>query len=261
MVFELIVAMTEVFNSPTVERVIFQITFPSYFGIESKIGDFQLKIMNKFPNSKLLTKQSIIFAQGVDPIEKDTSGVGSSKIWQFLDEEEDIILNIAADSLDITSKRHKTYNNAGVSEEERFRETISFVVDEFLSVIQLTVINRIGFRYLDSKCPLPDVMSNESFSEYYNTSFDLDNLQIDDINKVVNLLSQIVILKPNDVQIKFKENLIHKDSSWSYNLDFDGSKSKIDPAEYLRHLDDIHEQTDLCYNGVIKEPVYSIMRQ
>ena len=49
--------MPEIFSNPTVKKVIFQIRFPNLFFIENKIGDFQLKIMGMFPESKLIFRR------------------------------------------------------------------------------------------------------------------------------------------------------------------------------------------------------------
>jgi len=43
--------INEVFPNPTVKQVIFQIRFPNLFYLESKIGEYQLKIMQRFPES------------------------------------------------------------------------------------------------------------------------------------------------------------------------------------------------------------------
>ena len=43
----------EIFPFPTVKHVIFQIKYPNLFYLENRIGDFQMKIINEFPDSKL----------------------------------------------------------------------------------------------------------------------------------------------------------------------------------------------------------------
>ena len=55
-------AIDEMFPNPTVKQVIFQITFPNLFYIENKIGAFQLKIMKEFPQSTLLFRRQVLFA-------------------------------------------------------------------------------------------------------------------------------------------------------------------------------------------------------
>ena len=55
-------AIDEVFQNPTVKQVIFQIRFPNLFYMESRIGDYQLKIMNDFPESSLLHRRGVLIA-------------------------------------------------------------------------------------------------------------------------------------------------------------------------------------------------------
>lgn len=249
----------EVFNSPTVKQVIFQIVFPNYFGMENKVGDFQLRIMDRFPKSTLLYKQQFILTQSIVKPDK-SSPSATIKIWQFSSELDDIILNLTTDALDISSTKHKTYNNNGVPQQDRFREIISFVVGRFLDIIPLTLINRMGLRYIDSNCPLPNPLNKQSFLDFYNTSINLNNLKIEDIGVVTNLKSEIDFHALNNVKVKYQEQLIRNNDNWEYGLDFDGTVSGLNPAIYLQKLDEIHEQILLSYENVIRDPVYQIMR-
>jgi hypothetical protein len=61
--------LAEVFRNPTVKQVAFEIKFPNLFFIESKIGDLQMIIMDKFPESALLFQRQIMFAVGTENIE------------------------------------------------------------------------------------------------------------------------------------------------------------------------------------------------
>ena len=54
--------INEIFPHPTVKRVVFQIRFPNLFYIENKIGDFQMKIMKEFPQSALIFRKQVVFA-------------------------------------------------------------------------------------------------------------------------------------------------------------------------------------------------------
>lgn len=253
-------AIEEVFAKPTVVQVIFEIKFPNFFSIESKIGDFQLAIMSKFPKSKLLFKQQFGFIQSVQlikPPDSDGDSQTVNKIWQFKNEEEDITINVTSGSLDISSNKHKTYNNSGVSIEERFRETIDFVSGGFLKVVPLQKISRIGLRYID-KCPLPQNFSMEDFYQYYNSSIKFDSIDINNVDQIETYTSDILINRPNNIRIKRVEILTP--SGPEYILDFDGMSFNINSSEYLKCLDDIHKEISHFYEISIKEPVYSYMR-
>lgn len=254
-------AINEVFAKPTVIQVIFEIKFPNYFSIESKIGDIQLQIMSKFPKSKLLFKQQFAFLQSIQiPKTQDSESEAQTinKIWQFKNEEEDITVNITSGSLDISSNRHKTYNNPNVSEDEKFRETISFVVNGFLKIIPLLKISRIGLRYID-KCPLPNDLTIETFSQYYNTSIDFEKVKINKISMIESLHSEILINRANNVRVKRVE--IFSPSIPEYILDIDGMALGINSGEYLNCLDKIHDEISFCFENSLNEPVFEIMRK
>ena len=106
--------INEVFPRPTVKTVIFQIRYPNLFYIENKIGELQIKIMDRFPESALLFLRQVLLADiGPEVKEEDRPKLDEmmgTKIWQFTSPLE-YKLNVQANSLDITSKIHKTYNN------------------------------------------------------------------------------------------------------------------------------------------------------
>lgn len=123
--------ITEVFPNPTVKQVIFQIRYANLFYIENKIADLQYKVMKEFPESGLLLRRQIVFADvGPDQSLSDIKGDDSlsKKIWQFRSKK-GFTLNIVSDSMDITSEFHKTYDLDGG---EKFRDIIKFVLDAFL---------------------------------------------------------------------------------------------------------------------------------
>ena len=249
-------AITEVYKNPTVKQVIFQILFPNFFSMESKIGDYQIKIMEKFPISALLISNQFLLAQGpgiVIPTDKD-QGFPTKKIWQFKTQEEDVILNITSDSLDITSLKHKTYNNS--TSASKFRDTIEFVVDIFLKLIPLIKITKVGLRYLDD-CPLPPELSITSFNQYYNSSINFYHIK--DI-KTVDLLVFNSTIKESGMTIIYRETLAKVADKHKYELDFDGQLNDIAASDYLVCADKIHQNIADWYENVIKEPVIKIMQ-
>src|SRR4030042_6390785 len=158
---------TEVFLNPTVKQVVFQIRYPNLFFIENKIGDFQLKVMSKFPNTSLMFRRQFLLANlgpkaNLDDIPQENLEGGNTKIWQFKSED-DIELNVLADSLDISSTSYKTYDN--INHDKRFRDIINFVVDAFIEITNVPVFNRMGLRYID-ECPLFE-KTNTKLSESF----------------------------------------------------------------------------------------------
>ena len=177
-------AITEVFPNPTVKHVIFQIRYPNLFFLESKIGDIQLTIMEKFPHSQLLIRRHFFIGEldashKTEEVAKESNVDAVKKIWQFTSDD-GVTLNILQDSLDINSTTHKTYNNP--SEALKFRDIIKFVLDAFLRQTQLQIISRIGLRYID-ECPVPN-KTNEIFQQYYNTSFPISRFPIENASEM-----------------------------------------------------------------------------
>lgn len=247
----------EVFPNPTVRAVHFEIRFPNLFFIESKIGDFQLSIMEKFPQSKLALRRQVVFADvGPDAkleqlpqvIEDDRRG----KVWQFLSGT-GVAVNVTTSSLGIYSSQHKTYNNP--SGEARFRDTIEHVISNFLRVSALPVIERLGLRYID-ECPLPE-KTNAVLQEYYNTAFPVSRFAIED----AEIMQFMALVKRNGFSLQYMEGLLQKDKGHQLALDFDASATNIKAADYLSVTDRLHDLISDEYNSTIKDPVRRFMRQ
>lgn len=246
----------EIFPNPTVKQVIFQITFPNLFFLEDRIGNFQLKIMKEFPNSSLLLRNRMVLADvGSDTKMEEISGKlddkSVRKIWQFKSEN-NVDLNVLTDSLDISSKYHKTYN---LGSKDKFRDVIEFVTNNFISVMDLPTINRVGLRYID-ECPLPS-KDNKTFKSFYNSVFPLDRF---DIAKSEAMDFQ-VIGKRGEYNLRYAESLQSREDSHSLILDFDGYANKVDPNELLSVTDNLHEIIRAEYERTIKKPVIQYMRE
>ncbi len=249
-------AISEVFPHPTVKQVIFQVRFPNLFSIENRIGDFQLKIMEKFPDSALLVRRQVImadFVPGEEPakIPSDSPDDASNKIWRFKSENK-VVLNVHTNSLDINSEFHKTYNNPGI--EDRFRDTIEFVVNAFLETTRIPKISRLGLRYIDD-CPMPEKTSDE-FLKYYNTTFPLGRFSLEDATEMLSRFT----LKNGSHFVRYMETLQETEDGIKYYLDFDGYSNDVAAADYLETTDKLHEMISDEYEKTIREPVFKYMR-
>lgn len=247
----------EVFPNPTVQKVIFQIRFPNLFSMENMIGDYQLKIMNEFPDSKLIFQRNILIAQmgpeaKIEEPPDDLSSGAVTKIWHFTSEK-GVELNVKDNSLDITSSLHKTYNNP--KEENRFRDSIKFTLDRFFEVTNIPKLKRIGLRYIDD-CPVP-TKESESFKEYYNSTFKLDRFPIESAVE----MSFTARVKRNDYFLMFRESLKDTDGNLKFMLDFDGYAFDVQSKDYLPMTDSLHQLISDEYETIIKEPVYDYMRK
>lgn len=246
----------EVFPNSTVKKVVFQIVFPNLFYIENKIGEFQLKIMSLFPISSLAFRKQILFADvgpnvNLDNLNSDPNQA-NTKIWQFKNED-GVELSLQANSLGIQSTTHKTYDHP--DSDRKFRDTISFVVNAFLEITQIPIINRIGLRYID-ECPL-EKQTNEEMKRSFNTSFNLERF---DISKAINMNFTTVIEK-NSSFLRYSESLRKVGDSNKIILDFDGFANNIQSKDYLSKLDDLHILISKEFFATIKTPILKYMRQ
>ena len=251
-------SIEEIFPNPTVKQVIFQIRFPNLFYMENKIGDLQVEIMEKFPESRLLIRKQVVFAdigpgvklseiQGDLGLEEDTG----RKVWQFKSDK-DFQLSILSDSLDITSQYHKTYNLEG---SDKFRDIIEYVLDRFLRITSIPIINRIGLRYID-ECPLPS-KDNDTYKLYYDSAFPLDRFNLSDATE----MNFETVIKRGEYNLRYIESLQKTGDKYKLILDFDGFAVNISTQDYLRITDDLHAIISDEYERTIKEPVYEYMRQ
>ncbi|MBL7075548.1 TIGR04255 family protein [candidate division KSB1 bacterium] len=250
-------SINEVFPNPTVKQVIFQIRFPNLFYMESKIiGDLQLKIMKEFPQSTLLFRRQLLFADigpevKLENISGDLEKEAGKKIWQFKSDK-NFQLNVLTDTLDITSQYHKTYDLGGA---DKFRDIIKFVLDSFFEVTSVPIIKRIGLRYID-ECPLPS-KDNDTFRTYYNSIFPIDRFNLAEAKE----MDFKTVIKKGEYYLRYIESLRKIEDEYKLILDFDGFAEHITSEDYLTVTDDLHIIILEAYEKTIKEPVYQYMRQ
>lgn len=249
-------SISEVFPNPTVKQIIFQIKFPNLFYMENKIGDLQLKIIKKFPQSALLFRRQLIIADlwpkgKIENIPGDLDKEGGKKIWQFKSNK-NFELNVLSDSLDINSNYHKTYNLEGG---EKFREIVKFVLDNFFEVTKIPIINRIGLRYID-ECPIPSKDST-TFKSYYDSIFPLERFDLADANE----MDFKTMIRKGKYYLRYAESLKKIGNKYKLILDFDGFAENINSKDYLMVTDKLHMIISEEYEKTIKEPVYQYMRQ
>ncbi len=249
--------INEVFQRPTVKQVIFQITYPNLFYLESKIGDLQLAIMEKFPESSLLFQRQVLLANlgpgaKTEDLEKKHTDEGTKKIWQFTSPK-GYTLNVTTSTLDITSTLHKTYNND--ASENKFRDIITFVVDHFLKITKIPLILRIGLRYIDD-CPVPSNIT-EDFVSYYQTSFPVSRFKLEDATE----MNFTTIVKRDNCSLRYAESFKKSlENNYTFVLDFDGFAINIQSDQTLRITDKLHDLISAEFEATIKEPVYKYMR-
>ena len=249
-------SIDKIYPNPTVKKVIFQIKFPNLFYIENKIGDLQLKIMEKFPQSSLLFRKQIVFADigpGVklENISSDLGEEKGKKIWQFKSSK-NYQLDVLSDSLDISSQHHKTYNLEGG---DKFRDIIKFVLDQFLEIVSIPIINRIGLRYID-ECPIP-TKDNATFDSYYKSVFPIKRFNLAEVDE----MDFKTVIKKGEYYLRYVESLQKVGGEYKLILDFDGFANNIESKDYLLTTDNLHAMIIEEFEKTIKKPVYQYMEQ
>ena len=246
----------EIFPNPTVKQVIFQIRFPILFYIEAKVGDLQMRFMDKFPTSALIFQRQMMFAeigpeQKIEDVTSKFDQEYGRKIWQFKSNE-NFQLNILQNSLDITSSYHKTYD---LGSDNNFRDIIEYVLKNFIEIIPIPVINRIGLRYVD-ECPLP-TKDNETLKSYYNSVFPTERFNFADTDEMLFRTTT----KKGDYYITYMETLQKIGNEYKLILDFDGFANKIQSKDCLKITDELHSIISEEFVNSIKQPVYEYMRR
>jgi uncharacterized protein (TIGR04255 family) len=247
----------EVFPNPTVKQVIFQIRFPNLFYLDTKIGEFQIEIMDVFPESSLAFKQPFVItdignAKKLEDLTEQLSQSNVQKMWRF-SSPKNFRLNVLNDSLDITTEYHKTYDNK-VSE-NRFRDVICLVVDKFFKVTKVPILNRIGLRYID-ECPLP-TKNTETYKTFYNTCLPLDRFPAEESEE----MEFKTVTSRGPYFLRYIEMLKTLGDKHVVILDFDGFAKNIKSADCMPVTDELHTLVIEEYTRTIKEPVYEFMRQ
>ncbi len=248
----------EVFPSPTVKQVIFQITFPGLFYLESLIGDFQVKIMQRFPQSDLAFQKSILFAAGMDPEQAGMQAVSHdnavAKIWFFHTMDRGVTLELKQNSLTIISKKHHSYGQG----EGSFRSVIEDVVKNFMAVTQLPFVNRVGLRYSD-ECPLPEVTSS-ALSDHYEVGYSLVRFPVENCREVS---FRAVVERDAGRWIIFQQIVNPKEENPNARvvLDFDAFCENKPSTGILEEGDRLHSIIRDEWERTIKDPVLSLMRK
>lgn len=251
---------TKKYKKPTVKTVIFQIRFSNLFMIENIIGEFQANILEKFPESHFTVRRELLFAdvgpefQMEEIIPKET--VGGRKIWSFKSMDDKYVLNVLTNSIDITSKKHKSYS--GTQENEGFRDIIEFVIESFKKLVPIKVIKRIGLRYTD-ETPVPPELGKETFENWYNTALPLKRFKLDNVG---SMFVEVLNIKRDGYEFNYRERISYEaikgseEKQLKYFLDFDAYAGNITTDEILNVTDKLHDIIhDEWENNTIKQPV------
>ena len=241
------------FAHPTVKQVIFQIRFPKLFFMQSKIGDLQLGLMQRFPKSESVVHRAVIMAQGTNEslqqLLKERPDDDEARIWKFEDAK-GVVIEVKLDSLTILSTKHTSYAN----QPDPFRETLSFVTAVFFKQAPIPVVARVGLRYVD-ECPFP-TLTNDTFSRYFDSCLPVGRFPIE---RGVELVCRAVCPRDGGM-IRYAEAVVAKDNGHVLVVDMDAFAEHVASASVLDTADKLHQIVRREFEATIKEPVLHYMR-
>lgn len=250
-------AINEIFPNPTVKTVAFEIRFPNLFFLEQKIGDFQLALLETFPESALAFRRHLLFADvapgaSLSDLRVPPEADEGKKIWQFKSPR-NYSLDVTTDSMVLQSGYHKTYQ---LGEENRFRDIIQLSVDALLAIVKIPLFQRIGIRYIDEG-PIPD-KTNESLRRYYRTTLPLDRFSVEDARE----MNFVTLVRRGQSFLRYAEALaLGPDGSCRLIMDFDGFREHVPAAQYLSVTDELHRLISDNFDETITEELKQFMRQ
>jgi uncharacterized protein (TIGR04255 family) len=250
-------ADNEVFATPLVKQVAFEIRFPNLFFIEGRIGDFQVQVMKDFPQSELVQRRSFMLLAGnVDsPQAQELAKQQASdieKIWQFKSESGTRV-EISSRNLVVVAEKHISYHEGG---DKSFRSVVEKVVAQFFGLIQIPIVQRVGLRYIN-ECPLFD-KTTKTFKGCYNSVLPVDRFGLENLS----IANCIVVAKSGDMQIQHAESLRFATPTGDILvLDLDASSENVAAERVLATADGLHNLIAVEFRTVIKEPIVEYMRK
>lgn len=242
----------EVYTNPPVKQVVFQVKFPNLFYIENKVGDFQMEIMDRFPDS-VLALQKVIFAGEVkkgdnfDSIPEN----GVRKIWKFTSKL-GTELELQNDSLTLSSDHHVSY--ALGDPEKQFKDVMCFAVDRLLKTVPIPVFTRIGLRYVNH-CPIMSA-SNRSFYTFYDSCLPLRRFPL---SQATDAETVVVTNLDSGFGLIYKEKLVLGEHELI--LDMDAFHGQAKSSEYVGIADNLHVIISEQFWKTAKEPMRAYMRR
>jgi uncharacterized protein (TIGR04255 family) len=249
-------APNEVFPTPLVKQVAFEIRFPNLFFLESRIGEFQVQVMKDFPQSDLALRRNVMIIAGnaenpqLQDLAKQQSSDSTEKIWQFK-AESGIRLEISTRNLVLVSPKHTSYHEG----EKSFRSIVEKTLSEFFNLTQLPIVMRVGLRY-SNECPLFN-RTTETFNKCYDSILPVNRFGLENLNQA----DCVAVAKSGDMQIQRMESLRFKTPSGDILvLDLDASAENIVSDKVVATTDKLHDLVANEFRDAVKEPVLEYMR-
>lgn len=248
-------AINEIFPNPVVKEVAFEARFPNLFYLESKVGDFQLRVIKQFPESDLVLRRHFVFGGGdqkglQELIASRPDDESVQKVWRF-SSKDGVTVNLSSQSIAIISSAHKSYSLS----DKPFRNVIDVVIGAFLDVLKLPLMTRVGLRYINH-CPLSP-KSNAYLGEHYNSAFDIARFPIDDAVE----MQFVAMLPRHGCQLRYAETLSKIESDDKLILDYDAWRENVEAKNVMDITDMLHTVIANEFESSVKPPLLDLMRR
>jgi uncharacterized protein (TIGR04255 family) len=243
----------EIYPNPVVKQVAFEVRFPNLFFIESRIGDFQVRVMKDFPQSELVLRRNFMFVTGMpgnleDAIKQQSENV--DKVWQFKSTTGSK-LEISIKNLVLTSEHHLSYHQGG---DDSFRAIIDRVVRCFFEIVQIPVALRVGLRYIN-ECPIFD-RNTGRFNDCYSSILPVERFGLERTTAA----DCAVVTNTEQYHMRHLESLRLVPNADKLALDLDAWSENVPSEQVMAATDILHEAISAEFNNTVKQPIIEFMR-
>jgi len=243
-----------VFPNPLVKQVIFQVRFAPLFYLEAKVGEFQMEVIHRFPQSELVIRRSMVFAQAVD-LSAVAQPEGAIKIWRFKNAD-GVSIELKHDAMTIHLSNHSSYRN-GISP---FRGVIEFALAGFKKIFKAPEYTRIGLRYINTGSL--QAFTTAALKEGYDSSFPADRFPVDQVTEESSF--RVVSRRGENLFLIYQENLhppTSEDEGGKITLDFDVFSLGVGVDEVLTRTDELHRTIRAEFEATLRDPTLRLMQR
>jgi len=242
----------EVFPSPVVKTVAFEVRFPNLFFIETRIGEYQVQVMKDFPQSELLHKRLMFIGplENAQELSKQSGDMGVEKVWVFKSTT-GTKLEITSRNLVVSSERHSSYKHG---DQNSFRSVIQRATAPFFRMISIPVALRVGVRYTN-ECPIFD-RNTERFIGCYNSILPLNRFRLEDVSN----MDCAVVTNLEKCQFRHLESMKLNPNGGQLILDLDAWMENVPSEIVMPTTDVLHEAISTNFRNTVKQPIIDFMR-
>jgi uncharacterized protein (TIGR04255 family) len=245
----------EVFPSPVVKSVAFELRFPNLFFIETRIGEFQVQVMKDFPQTELLHRRNLMFLAGpadnLQELAKQQTGDATDKVWVFKSKA-GTRLEISSKNFVVSSEQHFSYKHG---DEKSFRSAVQRAVEPFIKMVAIPLALRIGLRYVN-ECPIFS-RSTEQFNECYNSILPMSRFKLE---QVANM-DCAVVTNMEQCQLRHVESMRLTPEGGQLVLDLDAWAENVPSENVMASTDLLYEALSTDFWNTVKQPIIDYRRK